>query len=94
MLRGFSNFEAMFRKKMAKAAPVEMLQMKNAGLSEQEVADYKQVFNKFDKDNGGSIDVTELGNLVRVLGFVTFISFFLGRLEAFVMISNAFQLSV
>ena len=72
-LRGFSNFEAMFRQRMAKATPVEVLQVKkkNQGLSQQEIADYRRVFNRFDKDNGGSIDADELGNLVRVLGFVS-----------------------
>ena len=49
-----------------------MLQVrkKNEGLTQQEVADYKRVFNKFDKDKGGSIDADELGKLVRVLGLV------------------------
>ena len=28
------------------------------------------MFNKFDKDKGGSIDADELGKLVRVLGLV------------------------
>ena len=58
---------------MAKATPVEVLQVKkkNQGLSQQEIADYRRVFNRFDKDNGGSIDADELGNLVRVLGFVS-----------------------
>ena len=71
-MRGFSNFESMFRKKMAKATPVEVLQVrkKNEGLTQQEVADYKRVFNKFDKDKGGSIDADKLGKLVRVLGSV------------------------
>ena len=47
-----------------------MLQVrkKNEGLTQQEVADYKRVFNKFDKDKGGSIDADELGKRVRVLG--------------------------
>ena len=72
-LRVFTNFEAMFRQRMAKATPVEVLQVKkkNQGLSQQEIADYRRVFNRFDKDNGGSIDADELGNLVRVLGFVS-----------------------
>ena len=72
-IRGFSNFDGMFRQRMAKATPVEVLQVKkkNQGLSQQEIADYRRVFNRFDKDNGGSIDADELGNLVRVLGFVS-----------------------
>ena len=67
-MRDLLNFESMFRKKMAKATPVEVLQVrkKNEGLTQQEVADYKRVFNKFDKDKGGSIDADELGKLVRV----------------------------
>ena len=67
-MRGFSNFESMFRKKMANVTPVEVLQVrkKNEGLTQQEVADYKRVFNKFDKDNCGSIDADELGKLDRV----------------------------
>ena len=66
----------MFRKKMAKATPVEVLTVrkKNEGLTQQEIADYKRVFNKFDRDNGGSIDADELGKLVRVLGLVQFIN--------------------
>ena len=58
---------------MAKAAPVNVLQTKrrNEGLTQQEIADYRRVFNKFDKDKGGSIDANELGNLVRVLGSAT-----------------------
>ena len=57
----------MFCKKMATATPVEVLQVrkKNEGLTQQEVADYKRVFNKFDKDKFGSIDADELGKLVR-----------------------------
>ena len=46
------------------------MRKKNKGLSQQEVADYKRVFNKFDKDKGGSIDADELGKMVRVLGSV------------------------
>ena len=71
-MRGFSNFESMFRKKMANVTPIEVLQVrkKNEGLTQEEVADYKRVFNKFDKDKGGSIDADELGKLVRVLGSV------------------------
>ena len=67
-MRGFSNFESMFREKMAKVTPVEVLQVrkKNEGLTQQEIGDYKRVFNKFDKDRGGSIDAEELGKLVRV----------------------------
>ena len=44
---------------------------KNDGLTQQELADYRRVFNKFDKDSGGSIDADELGTLIRVLGFVS-----------------------
>ena len=70
-LRGFSNFEAKFRAKMAKAAPADVLvarQMKD-GLTNDEVEEYRETFKKFDSDNGGSIDSKELGKLVRVLGY-------------------------
>ena len=70
-LRGFSTFEAKFRAKIAKAAPVEVLVARQVvdGLTAEEVQEYKDTFKKFDTDNGGSIDSKELGNLVRVLGF-------------------------
>ena len=70
-LRGFSSFEKMFRAKMAQTAPINVLtaKKKNDGLSQQELADYRRVFNKFDKDCGGSIDADELGTLIRVLGY-------------------------
>ena len=47
-LRGFSNFEKMFRAKMAQTTPISVLtaKKKNDGLTQQEVADYKRVFNK------------------------------------------------
>ena len=47
-LRGFSSFEKMFRAKMAQATPINVLtaKKKNDGLTQQEVADYKRVFNK------------------------------------------------
>ena len=72
-LRGFSSFEKMFRAKMAQTAPINVLtaKKKNDGLTQQELADYRRVFNKFDKDSGGSIDADELGTLIRVLGFVS-----------------------
>lgn len=56
-LRGFSNFEKMFRAKMATAVPVEVgaKKKKSDGLNQQEIADYRRVFNKFDKDQGGTI---------------------------------------
>ena len=70
-LRGFSAFEKMFRAKMAQATPINVLtaKKKNDGLTQQELADYRRVFNKFDKDSGGSIDADELGTLIRVLGY-------------------------
>ena len=70
-LRGFSSFEKMFRAKMAQTAPINVLtaKKKNDGLTQQELADYRRVFNKFDKDSGGSIDADELGTLIRVLGY-------------------------
>ena len=47
-LRGFSSFEKMFRAKMAQATPINVLtaKKKSDGLTQQEVADYKKVFNK------------------------------------------------
>ena len=47
-LRGFSSFEKMFRAKMAQTTPINVLtaKKKNDGLTQQEVADYKRVFNK------------------------------------------------
>ena len=70
MLRGFSNFEQMFRAKMAKVAPQEVMVAKKIkdGHSEEEVAAYRATFTKFDVDGGGAIDAAELGRLIRVLG--------------------------
>lgn len=98
MLRGFSNFEQMFRHKMAKVAPTEVLVAKKMkvkfektlilytlyidywncnfsttttlqdGHSDEEIAAYRDTFNKFDADGGGAIDTAELGKLIRVLG--------------------------
>ena len=47
-LRGFSNFEKMFRAKMAQTTPISVLtaKKKNDGLTQQEIADYRKVFNK------------------------------------------------
>ena len=47
-LRGFSSFEKMFRAKMAQTAPINVLtaKKKNDGLTQQELADYRRVFNK------------------------------------------------
>ena len=72
MLRGFSNFEQMFRAKMAKVAPQEVMVAKKIkdGHSEEEVAAYRATFTKFDVDGGGAIDAAELGRLIRVLGLV------------------------
>ena len=69
----------MFRAKMAQTTPINVLtaKKKNDGLTQQELADYRRVFNKFDKDSGGSIDADELGTLIRVLGFAAFLE---GRL--------------
>ena len=75
-LRGFSGFEAKFRAKMAKAAPPEVLvarKMKN-GITKEEEEEYMEMFKKFDTDSGGSIDSTELGTLVRGLGYETCIA--------------------
>ena len=49
-LRGFSSFEKMFRAKMAQSTPINVLtaKKKNDGLTQQEIADYKRVFNKVD----------------------------------------------
>lgn len=50
-LRGFSAFEKMFRAKMAQATPINVLtaKKKNDGLTQQETADYRRVFNKVTK---------------------------------------------
>ena len=47
-LWGFSSFEKMFRAKMASSTPINVLtaKKKNDGLTQQEIADYKRVFNK------------------------------------------------
>ena len=65
-------FESIVSKKMATATTIEVLQVRknDEGLTQQEVADDKRLFNKFDKDKGGSNDADELGKLVRVLGLV------------------------
>ena len=70
MLRGFSGFEVMFRSKMAKSAPTDVLVVKKVqeGLTDEETSVYKETFKKFDTDGGGAIDSEELGKLVRVLG--------------------------
>jgi len=39
-----------------------------AELSEEEVARFRIVFNKFDKDGGGTIDAEELGSAMHALG--------------------------
>ena len=44
---------------------VSMLQ---DGHSDEEIAAYRDTFNKFDADGGGAIDTAELGKLIRVLG--------------------------
>ena len=69
-LRGFSGFEAMFRAKMAKAAPTDLQVIKKVkeGHTDEEIAAYKATFRKFDTDGGGAIDSEELGKLIRVLG--------------------------
>ena len=70
MLRGFSNFEQMFRAKMAVATPKEVMVVKKVkdGNTEEEIASYKATFDQFDVDGGGAIDSKELGRLIRVLG--------------------------
>ena len=69
-MRGFSAFEARFRMKMATVAPKEVSIQKKIkeGLTEKELEDYRQTFNRFDADGGGTIDSDELGTLIRVLG--------------------------
>ena len=37
-------------------------------LTEGQVADYKEVFMLFDKDQDGVLSITELGNALRTLG--------------------------
>ena len=70
MLRGFSGFEVMFRSKIAKSAPTDVMVARKVkeGLTDDETAVYKETFKKFDTDGGGAIDSEELGKLVRVLG--------------------------
>ena len=70
-LRGISSFEAKFRAKMAKTAPKDVMVNKQVkeGLTKEEEEEYKETFQKFDSDRGGTIDSKELGKLVRVLGF-------------------------
>ena len=60
----------MFRAKMAKAAPTDVLVIKKVreGHTDEEIAAYRATFNRFDTDGGGAIDSEELGKLVRVLG--------------------------
>lgn len=38
-------------------------------LTEDEVEDYREAFNNFDKDGDGSIDEAELGIVMRSLGY-------------------------
>ena len=69
-MRGFSSFEARFREQMAKSAPQNMMlaiHMKE-GLTEEEIEEYRETYEKFDGDGSGTIDTKELGNLVRGLG--------------------------
>ena len=56
--------------KMATVAPKEVSIQKKIkeGLTEKELEDYRQTFNRFDADGGGTIDSDELGTLIRVLG--------------------------
>ena len=70
MLRGFSNFEQMFRQKMAKVAPKEVMVAKKIkdGHSEEEIATYRATFTKFDVDGGGTISTHELGWAMRAMG--------------------------
>ena len=61
----------MFRKKMANAPPVKLIQMRVERMKDSHnLRLLTKQFNKFDKDKGGSINVDELGKLVRVLGSV------------------------
>ena len=80
MLRGFSGFEQMFRAKMAKATPTDVLVVKKVqeGHTAEEIAVYRATFKKFDTDGGGAIDSEELGKLIRVLGLVIMDSYFSG----------------
>lgn len=38
-------------------------------LTEEEIEDYKEAFNNFDKDGNGNIDEGELGVVMRSLGY-------------------------
>lgn len=37
-------------------------------MSAEHMARYRELFDQFDEDGGGSIDVTELGNMLRTVG--------------------------
>ena len=69
-LRGFSGFEQMFRAKIAKTTPTNVIVVKKVrdGLSDDEKKAYLETFKKFDTDGGGAMDSSELGKLSRVLG--------------------------
>lgn len=46
-----------------------MAQKSLKDLTEEEVEDYKEAFNNFDKDGNGNIDQQELGVVLRSLGY-------------------------
>lgn len=41
---------------------------KGTGLSEEQVAEFKEAFNLFDKDGSGAIDIDELAEVMKSLG--------------------------
>ncbi|CAM9903211.1 unnamed protein product [Sphacelaria rigidula] len=38
-------------------------------MSEEDIADMQEVFNNFDVDNNGTIDINELATVLRSLGY-------------------------
>ena len=42
--------------------------MAESGVSEQEVAEFREIFNLVDRDGGGTIDVKELEQLMDLVG--------------------------
>ena len=45
-----------------------MVEMADAKMSEEQIAELKQAFNEFDVDGGGTINTTELGYAMRAMG--------------------------
>ena len=62
----------MFRAKIARTAPTNVIVVKKVkdGLSAEEKEAYMETFKKFDTDGGGAMDSSELGKLIRILGYL------------------------